>query len=44
MSKWERFDDMMGRFIALAFLGFGFGVIVWGVIIVRLWIHKAVLA
>ena len=39
MSKWERFDDMMARLIALAFLGFAFGVI-----IVMLWIHKAVLS
>ncbi len=44
MSKWERFDDMMGRVIALAFLGFAFGVIAWAVIIVMLWIQKAVLA
>jgi hypothetical protein len=47
MSEWERFDDMMGmmgRVIALAFLGFAFGVIAWGVIIVMLWIQKAALS
>jgi hypothetical protein len=44
MNKWERFDDLMGRLIALAFLCFAFGVIVWGVIIVMLWIQKAVLS
>jgi len=43
MSKWERFEDMMGRVIGIAVVVFGFGVIVWGVIIGGLWIHKAVL-
>jgi hypothetical protein len=43
MSKWERFDDMMGRLIAIALVSFGFGVIAWGVIIAMLWIQKAVL-
>jgi hypothetical protein len=44
MSKWERFEDMIGRSIAIGFFVLAFGVIAWGVIIVMLWIHKAVLS
>ena len=44
MSKWERFEDMIGRVIGIALVSFGFGVIGWGIIIVMLWIQKAVLA
>ena len=43
MSKFEKFDEIMSRLIAIALVSFGFGVIAWGVIIVMLWIHKAVL-
>jgi hypothetical protein len=44
MSKWERFEDMIGRSIAIGFFVLAFGVIAWGVIIVMLWIQKAVLS
>lgn len=44
MSKWERFDDMMGRLIALAIIGFTCWVTAWGVIIVMRLIEKAVLS
>ena len=44
MSKFDKVDEIISRLIALAFLGFAFGVIAWGVIILMLWIHKAVLS
>ena len=44
MRKFDKVDEIIARLIAIAFLGFAFGVIAWGVIIAMLWIHKAVLA
>jgi hypothetical protein len=44
MSNFEKFDAIMSRLIGIAVIGFGFGVIGWGVIIGMLWIHKVVLS
>ena len=43
MNKFEKFDEIMSRLIAIALVSFGFGVIVWGVVIAMRWIQKAVL-
>ena len=44
MSKFEKFDEIMSRLIAIAIVGLGLGVIAWGVIIIMRLIQKAVLS
>ena len=43
MSKFEKFDAIMRKLLALVLLGLFFMFIGWGIIIVMLWIQKAVL-
>ena len=43
MSKFEKFDEIMRKLLAIVLLSLGFVWLGWGIIILMLWIHKAVL-